>query len=155
MLAPVVVAAVTVVVIVEVVALQFPVFSLFSLLLFRYLLPPPPPTARPPASALHHLASREAHLRRPVRTTALGKDGDSVGSFRPGTVEGSLEGASALASVRQAGGVAAGRGGDLAFFFSSAAADAAAVRETEPSMGPQPLERVHKLALSRERAALI
>lgn len=38
----------------------------------------------------------------------------------------------------------AGRGGD--FLFSSAAADAeadAAVRETEPSMGPQPLARAH------------
>lgn len=56
---------------VEVAAPRFPVFSLFSLLLFRYLLPPPPPTARPPASALHHLVSREAHLRWPVRTTAL------------------------------------------------------------------------------------
>lgn len=59
--------------------------------------------------------------------------------------------------------MAAGRGGDLAFFFlgfvfffpPGAAADAAAVREPEPSMGPQPLERVHELALRRERAALI
>lgn len=42
------------------------------------------------------------------------------------------------------------------FFSPSAAADAAAaVRETEPSMGPQPLKRVHKLASRRERAALI
>lgn len=44
--------------------------------------------------------------------------------------------------------MAAGRGGH--FLFSSAAADAdadaaAAVRETEPSMGPQPLKRVHSL----------
>ena len=118
MLAPVVVAAVAAaVVIVEVVAPQFPVFSLFSLLLFRYLLPPPPPTARPPASALHHPASREAHLRRPVRTIALGTDGVSGGSVRPGAVEGSLEGASAFPSVRQAGGVVARRGSDSAFLF--------------------------------------
>lgn len=57
--------------------------------------------------------------------------------------------------------MAAGRGGDLAFFFLGfvfffpPGAAAAAVREPEPSMGPQPLERVHELALRRERAALI
>lgn len=48
-----------------------------------------------------------------------------------------------------------GEAATLLFFPSSAAADAAAVTETEPSMGPQPLERVHKLVWRRERAALI
>lgn len=107
----------------------------------------PPTPLPPPASALHHLRSTGSpYLRRSVRTTAHGRV-ISLPSFRAGREGGSPGGGSALRSVRWAGCVAAGRGGDF-FLFSSAAADAdadadAAVRETEPSMGPQPLERVH------------
>ena len=58
----------------------------------------------------------------------------------------------ARGSARSGGLVrdAAGRGGDFLLCSAAAdaadadaAADAAAVRETEPSMGPQPLKRAH------------
>lgn len=139
MLAPVVVAAVTVEVIVEVVALQFPVFSLFSLLLFRYILPPPPPTARPPA------------LPPPPRFTgspspAAGPDdgtwkGRSVCRFLQAGHSGGVPLKVLQLSPRFAR-LAVWLRGEAAtlllfffFFFSSAAADAdaaAAVTETEP-----------------------
>lgn len=128
-------------------ALRFPALSFSSSLLTLRCLGPPPPSHRPPA----RLCPPPPPFHGEPISPALGPDdgrreegGFSLASFRPAGEGGSPGGGgSAPRSVRCAGCVVAGRGGH--FLFCSAAADAAdaAVRETEPSMGPQPLECAH------------
>lgn len=110
---------------------------------------PLPPPARPPLPSTtsvlrgaHISGGRSGRWHTGGGSRFLPSGRAESGGWRRG---GSPEGGSGPRSVRWAGCVAAGRGGD--FLFSSAAADDAdadaAVRETEPSMGPQPLKRVH------------
>ncbi|KAK5853626.1 hypothetical protein PBY51_014765 [Eleginops maclovinus] len=124
----VVVAAVTVVV-----ALQFPVFNLsFSLSLLRCLRPPPP-SRRPPA----RLSPPPPPFHGESISPAVGRyDGtrewDVVSFLQAGQRGG------------DPGCVCCWLRGEADSSGCAAAADAdAAVRETEPSMGPQPLKRVH------------
>lgn len=147
--APVVVAAAAAAAVTEaaevVVALRFPVFSLsVSLLLLRCLLPPPP-SHRPPA----RLCPPPPPFYGEPISPAVGPDDSTregdLASFLQTRQRGRVPREVARRCARSGGPAvgAAGRGGDF-FLFSSAAADAdAAVRETEPSMGPQPLKRVH------------
>lgn len=78
---------------------------------------PPTPSHRPPARLCPpppRFTGNPSPVAGPDDSTW--KEGVCVPSLWPGAVERSLEGASAVLSLRQAGGVAAGRGGDLAFF---------------------------------------
>lgn len=127
-----------------------PGFQPFLLPLAAPLSSPPtplPPPARPPLPSTTSV-SRGAHLsggRSGCRHTG-GRRGSRClpsGRAERGGVPRRRLG-SPLGAVGRLGRVSAGRGG--LFLFCSAAADAdadAAVRETEPSMGPQPLKRVH------------
>lgn len=122
------------------------VFSLFSLLLLRCLLPPPPPSAHPPA----RLSPPPPPFYGEPISPAVSRDAgarERGPRFRPcGQAEG-RRGPRRQMSDRRARQtpLAAGRGGNFLFSSSAAAAaDAdAAVRETEQSMGPQPLKRAH------------
>lgn len=135
--------------------------SFSSSLLALCCLGPPPPSHRAPLPSTTSV-SRGVHVsggRSGRRHTERG-GGFSLASFRPAGKGGSPEGGGSLSrSVRRCGCVLAGqeaarrgatrRGEATTCRFCGAAAKdaddaaAAAVRETEPSMGPQPLECAH------------